>query len=71
VKVVTNVCDHPKCRRKAVAAYDVRRNGFMVGAEGAQHYEVCEKHDRELFPRGEGFLTAEQSELIRRELVPS
>jgi hypothetical protein len=69
-----NLCDHRKCRRVAVAAYDVRpsfgRLGSVAGEE-FHHYEVCAKHEAEFFPRGEGWVAKERSEAIKRELIPS
>jgi hypothetical protein len=35
-----------------------------------RRYEVCEDHDADYFGRGR-FLTTEQSERIRRDLVPT
>lgn len=62
------VCDHKRCRREAVAAFDVRpSSGFRD--EDIRHYEVCEKHS-ELFHDG-GWLRSEWCEKIKRELVPS
>lgn len=67
-----NICDHPKCNCEAVVAYDVRGNGSVFADQPEpRHYELCAKHDAEFFPRGEGWLNADQSERIKKQLVPS
>jgi len=67
-----NICDHRKCRRVAVAAYDLSGNGSVFASQPEKrHYEVCAKHDAEFFPQGAGWVRADYSERIKRELVPS
>lgn len=65
-----NICDHRKCRREATAAYDLKRNGFLVAGGNDRHYEVCAKHDQEFFGRGP-WIDDKTSALIKQELVPS
>lgn len=66
--VKTNICDHRKCRRKSVAAYDIR--AFRNPGSEIRHYEVCAKHDEEFF-KGGGWIDNVRSERIAQELVPS
>lgn len=68
-----NLCDHRKCRREAVEAYEVR-SGWRLdldaqGCSVAHHYEVCEKHA--VMFNGGGWLRADVGERIKRDLVPS
>lgn len=68
-------CDVRGCRRRAVSAYDVRsaweRVVFFSGAlvPPPLHVEVCVKHDAEFFPRGEGFVSRECSERLRKAVA--
>lgn len=69
MRVETNICDHKKCRRKAVEAYDVVASSGFPSDQAKRHYEVCEKHAA-LF-NGGGWLRSDVAERIKRELVPS
>jgi hypothetical protein len=62
--MTTGRCSVVRCRKLATVVHEVGK-GLRV-----RRYEVCDDHDADYFGRGR-FLSAEQLERIRRDLVPA
>ena len=60
-------CCVVRCRKPAVVAHEV---GSSRVQGRIRRYEVCADHDKDYFGRGR-FLSTEQLDRIRRDLVPA
>jgi hypothetical protein len=60
-------CCVVRCRKPATVVHEVGRSQLR---ERIRRYDVCADHDRDYFGRGR-FLSTEQLERIRRDLVPA
>jgi hypothetical protein len=70
-----SLCCVLRCRRPATVVHEVQPKYMDTETalrEGrVRRYEVCDDHDADYFGRGRGrFLSSEQLDRIRRDLVP-
>ena len=70
-----SVCSVKRCRRVAKQAFDVGNPWPDGKPRDERHYEVCDKHADEFWPRGvpdQGrYVDRDEAARIRKHLVPS